>query len=402
MLYLICFLLAVVFLWIVSSTVMIWLADRAIFWYRGLENHCAIILKNGVRIRLIFFSSDKEKIDEMNNFIGEEEGVEVAPAGSILWIGPPWSGIKLKSWYMNPRDDDDPNVYPQYSLYMGERTWDYLPSEENTQKKSFIHEWGVDTADPVQVVPKLSLLVQATNPIKAVFDVEHHEEAIKKIILKVWKNAVQDLKYFTSYEKDGKEVFETGDLQKYAQTSMNILFYRESEPCFSTPLAFHKNSLACYIYANYGFWIKQILVRDIDPVDDKIRTALQSQIIAKTEAAAKIEAATGNAEAMKIDAEAKSNFTRQTGEAEADVIKIKAEAEAKAITAKLEAKGSGLKDIAEKLQIPKEDATVLLGTEAAGEIFKNSKYTYLSGQPTDILKSIVFAADNLKKGETNE
>lgn len=392
----------VVFIYIGKEAAKIWLADRAIFWYRGLENHSVIILKNGVRVRLIFFSSDNEKIEEMKNYIGDEEGVEIAQAGKILWIGTPWSGIKLKSWYMNPKDDDDPNTYPQYSLYMGERTWDYLPSEESSERKSFVHEWGVDTADPVQVVPKLSVLVQATNAVKAVFDVEHHEEAIKKIILKVWKNAVQNLRYFVSYEKDGKEIFETGDLQKNAQTYVNIFFYRDPDPCFTSPLNFHRNSLAWYIYSNYGFWVKKIMVRDIDPVDDKIREVLQNQIIAKTEAAAKVETASGSAAALKIETEAKSISTLQIGKAEAEVTQIKGEAEATAIQAKLSAKGKGLKAIAENLGIDKKDANVILGTEAATEMVKNSKYTYLSGQPGDIIKSIVMAADSLKKGEGNE
>ncbi len=272
-----------------------------------------------------------------------------------------------------------------------ERIWDYGDEGDSESIASHNSMWGVDTADPIQVTPKLVVVVEVVNPQKAVYGVKYFHEAINKEILVAWKNAVQKFYYF-SYEKD-KESEEKGKvpegktrLQTSVQAELDkLLGFVSGDVRIEHGRDYDEKTPVGIIYKDYGIWLKRVSIRDIDPTDDEMRKALQEKFKARTAAASEIEIAKGKKESKIIQADGKTYEIRELGKANAG-----------AERAMYFAKGDGMKKMSKDLRLKPEDAPIILATETVNETLKNADYTYLSGQPGDIASMAMAAVDRLK------
>jgi regulator of protease activity HflC (stomatin/prohibitin superfamily) len=435
-----------------------YLADNGWLWVRTPEMHAVVVLKDKNLHKIILACSKEEKLAQLNQMIiGKERLAEVVhsfhspekmsrediqssllkgfenvdsnmkyvvlPEGKLTWIGFPWLGYELFSWYENSRDDDKPEVDPHYTLWLGERTWDYsLPeSTEDKEFKLFITEWGVDTADPIQVTPKLVVTVEVINPQKTLFGIKYFQEAIQKEILTAWKYAVQELEYFTyetqqveQVEKEAMEKVEleeaktkngakpkakkelagvSGTLQIDARERLNKFLGLPSDkeihddPDCQFPYKYESGKPARMVYDIYGIWLKRVRIRDIDPTDPGIREFLQKKLKAQTEAAALVEKAKGERDSQITKADGQVYETFNVGKAEADVI-----------TVKYRAKGTGLKNISDKLKFTNKENEILVAAETTIELAQKSDYTYLAGDPGNIANFALAFADRLRGG----
>lgn len=381
-------------LWIGIPTIIRWLGDEGIFWFRLPENYGCFVLKDKKLHKVFIASSDEEKINSIKCLTADTEYDEYFQfiTEGLFWIGLPWFGYELHSWYELSKDDDNAEIDPLYILYFGERTWDYTTPENAPEEKKleFVNEWGVDTADPIQVTPKLVATAEVLHPIKAVFDIKHFQEAILKEILAAWRYAVHNLEYFTYNEDNSSKVAAgaSGTLHTEAQKNLNkFLFGEESQEGEISPENYKEGTPARMIYDVYGIWLKRVRIRDIDPTDTKIRDNLQEKLIAQTKAAATVETAKGERDSRVIKADGQVYETTEVGKAEAGVIRMKHIAN-----------GEGLEVISKKLDLKPEENKILFAAEMAIKMTENSQYTYLAGMPGDIGTWIMAAADQMKGG----
>ena len=161
----------------------------------------------------------------------------------------------------------------------------------------------------------------------------------------------------------------------------------QEEPRCQFPYNYKSGAPARMIYDIYGIWLKRVRIRDIDPTDPKIREFLQKKLKAQTEAAALVEKAKGERDSQITKADGQVYETFNVGKAEADVI-----------TAKFRAKGTGLKNIGDKLQFTKEENKILVAAETTIELAQKSDYTYLAGEPSNIANFALAFADRLRGG----
>ena len=373
------------------------LADNGWFWVRVPERFGVFIMKDKNLQRILMAVTDKVKLGELQKVAqdtGNGQLFEFVPDGQLIWVGLPWLGYELHSWYENSKDEIDPEMDPHYILDLMERTWDYSAEEMNEEEKeSFVNEWGVDTADPIQVIPKMSAVVEVVNPQKAVFSVTYFHEAVRREILKAWKDAAQEFHYFiykTEENKNGNDKFAIGKerLHLQVQDKFNELFgfSKEESKIPDEPTEYPEEKPARMIYDIYGIWVKHVLIRDVDPVEEEMRKNLQKKFTAQTEAAANIEKAKGDKVAKIQRADGEVYEIRETGKARAG-----------ASQAMFEAKAAGLKKISENLGLNEEDNKLLFLAEQTIEMAKESDYTYFSGEGGQIGPMAMGFADRLAR-----
>jgi regulator of protease activity HflC (stomatin/prohibitin superfamily) len=196
--------------------------------------------------------------------------------------------------------------------------------------------------------------------------------------------------------EDGKEITGVGDLQTEAQDNLNEIFFGKQKPA-SEIKELEEGTPAKRILDEFGVFIKQILIRNIDPTDEIIRTSLQDKIKAQTEAAASLERAKGERDATKTRADGKEYETKTIGKAEAGVIKLK-----------INAQSAGLKKIAQDLELDKNDRALLYMANMVEKMMESSNHSLVMGGPGDLGQSILAAAnmmngglDKVKSGDTS-
>lgn len=386
-----------------------YLADNGWFWVRVTDMHAAIVLKDKAVRKVLIVCSVKAKVAQLEKFtVGsnqESKIFEFVPVGEMFWIGFPWLGNELYTWYEHSRDDDNPDVDPHCMLSLVERTWDYHSTEEGKEDDEFASMWGVDTADPIQVRPKLVVSVEVVNPQQTLFGVQYFQEAIEKEILTAWKRAVQGLKYF-SYEsvqpsdKDQKNAStsKSSNLQTEVQDKLDELLGLPGKDAEHQPDSYEAGTPALMIYKVYGVWLKRVQIRDIDPTDSAIRANLQEVLKAQTAAAAKSEEAKGNRDAKRTEAEGERDATKTKADGTAYEIEKKGKASAVAILAELNARADGLKKLATDLELSKAEGggQILIIAETLKEMFKKAGHTIIAGSPGDITTWFSTALEHAK------
>lgn len=381
-----------------------WFADNGWFWVRPPQMHSVISMQDRKIKKIFIVCANSEKtqrlVKEMKLSGVNESQILTSIEGNIFWIGLPWYGNEIYSWYEDSRDDDNPDTGPLYRLYLGERIWDYSSPKKGETYEKFIEEWGVDTADPIQVRPKIVVVVEVLNPIKTLFNVSYFQEAIQKEILSAWKKSVQDLEYFSyddTTEKDvviseegdkkiGKKAMSTSKLlQTKAQQNLDkILGLSET---VVDPENYAKEKVAYTIYRDYGVWLKRVSIRDIDPTDSAIRSSLEAKLKAQTEAAAATEKAKGTRDSKIITTDGEVYETKEKGKANAYAIEVGYKARAR-----------GLNIVAEKLGLTPEDNKIMLVAEMISDLAEKSDYTYISGDPASVGNWALAAVDRMKDG----
>ena len=358
-----------------------WLADNGWFWVRVPEMHAVVIMQDRNLHKIIIASSDNKKNSRLQKELGDlikEDKVGICQTGQLFWIGVPWK-FQLYSWYEYSADDVNPEVDPQYALDLRERIWDYSADNDVDGAEHFNEEWGVDTADPIQVTPKLAVFVEVENPQAALFGVTYFQEGIQREVLTAWKKAVEGLHYF-SYERGGADPSGVSkDLQTQAQQKMNTILGLPANGIYeiSDSDKSSRNSIAKRIYSDFGIWLKKVEVRDIDPTDSAIRGNLNQRLTAQTEAAATMERAKGVKQATITTAEGEAQAISMKGQAEADVVRMALEQKAKGLAEMMKASG-----------IPKKQAAPLIvNSEAFLRAMAQVENISMVGDPVALVMS---------------
>jgi len=407
---------------------MRFMADRGWFWIRVGEISAVVVLKDkAVHKILISCNEDTKATQLVEMMVGEKrfknflqsfadagEGrdgflnwvytsvgnkmFKFVPSGKLFWIGPPWLGYELYSWYEHSRDDYNPEVDPHYDLSLEEQTWDYNSRVKNADGVDFNSEWGVDTADPIQVTPKLTVTVEIMNPYLALFGVKYYQEAIEKEILAAWKSAVQELFYFSSQtsskstdEKTPADG-ENKNLQSSAQGRLNKALGFPEDSFANWPHLYKDSGVARMIYDVYGVWLKRVQITDIDPTDPSIRSSLQELLKAEIDATAVAKKAVGERNATKTKADGDSYATEKNGKASATVI-LEA----------LKARATGLKKMAKDLSLSEgRKGELLLAADVLERVLKEANYTYMTGNPGDVSGWLSAIADRFDVGKNKD
>ena len=333
-------------------------------------------------------------------FYSEGEGseidkIEFVEDGRPVWIGLPWLGYELHSWYEHSRDDDDPDTDPKFDMYLGEVTWDYAspePKADPEGSEEFLGTWGVDTADLIQVTPKIVVSGECVHPRKTVFGVRYFQEAIQKEILTAWKKAVQELYYLTydspeelkGEDEPGEETGsgKSASLQVDAQKRINQflgLSETDEDGIDPLPTTYSEGSRARMIYDAFGWWLKRVRIRDIDPTDQSIRESLQNLMKARAKAAADIAEAKGARDAEVITTDGKTYKIKQVGKAEAEAFDKMTKAQKERLA-----------------DLGFEDGMPIIVAEVFENIAGKAKHTYFSGGGNDLMQLIMGAADRIK------
>ncbi|MFA6391570.1 MAG: hypothetical protein WCW66_02280 [Patescibacteria group bacterium] len=175
-----------VMMWVWLPIFIRQLADQYLFFLRAKEMRAYMIEKDGKLVRLIIavLAKDRPRF-EVLKMEQEARGIRVDlvdPSSSLYYIGVPWK-FKAKFWFEYPADETSPELHPQYSMILSERTIDYQAPE-------------VPTADFIEITAKLVISLIVVNPLKAVYGVNHYMEAVIFLINSRWRRVATTLHFF--------------------------------------------------------------------------------------------------------------------------------------------------------------------------------------------------------------
>lgn len=387
-----------------------YLSNYALFWVRPPEKFAVMVIKDNNLQRILMAVTDKRKLKILKKIRTEtlnENLFEFVSHGDLVWIGLPWQGYTIQTWYERSRDELNPNADPHCALDLMERIWNFGTEDGLTEVelKDSIAKWGVETRDNIQVTPKLFLIGEVVNPQKTIYNVTYFQEAINMEILAAWKKAVQGLDYFSYREDDklGQVQDHKNNVQSAAQLEMDILlgFFDENKNRIHVEFLTPKGAIIpisdrnCYpegspvrmIYDEYGFLVKRVELRDIDPTDEKIRISIQDIFKAKNKAIEEVETAKGDQQAKIKRTVGDVYRTTELGKADGIATIYRSNGTAK-----------GYELIKEKLKLSDANSALLLTTDMTVKALENADYTYLSGQPGDIGNWAMAAVDRMQGG----
>lgn len=263
-------------------------ADIGWFWVRVPEMSALVIFKDRSLHKILIAATGSRREEfvkltsKRNSEMGREVFEVVLHGRELFWVGCPWLGYQVYSWYEKSGDEDREEVDPHHSLNLTRRTIDLdMPK--------------VDSGDPISITAKVVVILEIADPEKFLFNVKYAMEEMEKSIFEAWRNTITTLLYFFKRE-DAMEVNPELSLQASAKLNSRLgLADGESpEPTFANMMA---DDLGIRI-------INGVKVIDIDPTDPGLRAAIDK--ITKAEAAAL-------AEIKQAEGDKKATFLRHKG-----------------------------------------------------------------------------------------
>lgn len=263
-------------------------ADIGWFWVRVPEMSALVIFKDRSLHKILIAATGSRREEfvklarKRNTEMGREVFIVIPHGKELHWVGCPWLGYQVYTWYEKSGDEDRAEVDPRHSLNLTRRTIDLdMPK--------------VDSGDPISITAKVVVILEIADPEKFLFNVKYAMEEMEKSIFEAWRNTITTLLYFFK-RGDAMEVNPELSLQASAKLNsrLGLADGESSKPTFADTMA---NDLGIRI-------INGVKVIDIDPTDPDIRTAIDK--ITKAEAAAL-------AEIKQAEGEKKATFLRHKG-----------------------------------------------------------------------------------------
>lgn len=229
----------------------------------------------------------------------------------LKWIGPSFLGYEVYEWFETEEDEKD-GVNALHSIDLAEQVIKYLPAEPQKIKEGdkiiaitdskIDSTYGVPSfksADNIEIRTSLSIFFIVRDSEKALFNLRYRKKAIREQIFPLWRDVIGEFSFF-----------DYGD--ESLQTNPNIR--TESNDALRKKIGIDTEErdpkcLAQKLFLNeWGMWIRDVTVGELEASDPAIEQALGAQMIARTKALAEIESAKGRKTAFELDGAGKEFY----------------------------------------------------------------------------------------------
>jgi hypothetical protein len=185
------------------------------------------------------------------------------------------------------------------------------------------------TADGVEVQAKITYYLTIRHPEKSLFNIEHIKTFIRDLIIPAWRGVLSEFQFFTYKEiaaADSKENYLISAMQTLNEKlkhALGIPEKKETRENFEE-LVKSFEGVAKILYNEGGIITEDITLSEFEPVREEVAKALENILIAKTEAQAAIQTATGQKEVDRLDGEGKKAKLDALGEDRHFVVAVEA------------------------------------------------------------------------------
>lgn len=302
-----------------------WMADRGIFWVRTPENTALAIMRDRrLDTMLIAVLGEKRAVwqtfcDIKNAAAGRDKFVLMEKRGGLHYIGRPWVQ-KVYEWY-ETTSDEDVHINALHSIDLSETIISYPSADKDPEGVP-----NYESGDPVEVRSSLTFYLLVKDPEKALFAVPYRKEAIKKQVFPIWKTVLSALSFYEyATKEEGKEdVKIRGEILQLSSQKLKValgLLVKEGDG-FKQPDKYEKGSVVGMIEEEWGMWVRDVVVNDLEETGTKIRDALARQLEAKATALALVEEKEGQKKATILTAEGQKQKDILEGEGKSKNIEL--------------------------------------------------------------------------------
>jgi regulator of protease activity HflC (stomatin/prohibitin superfamily) len=318
-------------------SIKITLGDLGDPYVRVPQNTALAILKHKKLIKIIFAVPQEKLKEYKERFPNKREDIEHifisdAKRGGLYWIGFSFLGYEVYEWFETPEDERN-GINALHSIDLAEQVIKYLPQESKKKKEGdkivavegseFDAIYGVPafkSADNIEIRTSLAIFFVVKNPEKALFNIRYRKKAIREQIFPLWRDVMGRFSFFVYEEIESKK----GEKKIPSQINPNIrtesnnylrqtfgLLEKEVEKDGVKTKARDPEGIATKLFENeWGAWIRDITVGELEAADPEMEIALTEQMKARTGALAVIETAKGQKTAFELEGAGKEELIK--------------------------------------------------------------------------------------------
>lgn len=316
------------------------LGDIGKFFVRIAENTAlSIMFDRRLDIMLIAVPGEemerwKEFCAKKNKAAGYEKFILLKKSGGLYYIGVPWKH-KVYEWWETEKDKEQ-GIKVLHSVDLAETIISYPSADPGVKINDPDGVPNYESADPVEVTSSLVVYFVIRDPEKALFSVRYRKEAMKKQIFPVWRATLSMMSFYEYTSSNSKET--TGE-KEVARAKGEILQLANQKLRASLGLLVEKegvlvkpekydSSIVAMFENDWGMWIRDVVVTDLEEKGTTIRDALAKRLEAKATALALVEKTAGEVKKTIMDAEANKQANILLGEGEKALSELRGKGEA--------------------------------------------------------------------------